>query len=94
MKKYQYLEVVKVGLDEFTSEEGIANLYGYIQTDGSIYQGEFIWGVFIDSKKEMYMLKDSQLTSTGRILNEDDIYDGTKIHVKVDPKRGASTFEE
>ncbi len=88
MKKFKYLEVVKVGSDEITRREGISGLCGYIQTDGSFYEGEYIWGVYINRKEGVYMLRDSQLTSMGKVLKKEDIYDGTTVRVKVNPKTG------
>ena len=62
MEKFKYFEIVKILSDAYTDSEEISNLYGFVQTDGTFHNGEYIWGVYIEDKQEVYMLKDSQLS--------------------------------
>jgi len=81
-------DLVKVLENSFSIKEGISGEIGIIQTDGSPYEGETIWGVYIDQKEEMYMLKDSQIKPLGISVSEEEFYDGTWIKVAVDPDTG------
>jgi len=92
MKKFRHFEIVKIIKDEFTELEEIAGLYGFIQTDGSPYEGEYIWGVYINKKEEIYMLKDSQLITTGVMYSEKDFYDGTTLEVVVNKVSGEGSI--
>lgn len=93
MSSFEYLEVVKILKDNYTKSEGIVDTFGVVQTEGSFYDGDYIFGVFIIEKEEVYMLKSYQMTSTGQILSEEEFYDGTSIHVKVDSKTGKGDIE-
>ena len=86
-KIYKNLEVVKILEDKFTNKEGLVGSYGIIQTDGSPYKDDMTWGVLVEDYG-IVMLNSNQIQSTGKYITEEELYDGTSLKVKVDPKTG------
>ncbi len=86
--KFKYYEIVKIKKTGFTIKNGLDGLHGVIIGKSIDEMGKWFYAVDILKIKDGWDLPEEFLESTGAFSSREDIYDGTTVRVKVDPKTG------
>jgi hypothetical protein len=75
-----------------TKSLGVNNYIGVIQTDGSNYKGEIIYGVYVMNKEEVIMLKKSALITIDEVISEEEFYDELLLREKMNKYLNSGRF--
>ena len=85
--KFEFFEVVKItskpeGYEHLQGKEG--PVVGKAECD----DGRWTYSVSLAELGENFSLYEDELSSTGKFVKREDIYDGFSIKVSVDPRTG------
>lgn len=92
--QFDFYEIVKIKKTDFTVKNGIDGLKGAILGKADNEDGHWFYAVNIYGNDEGWDLPEECLESTGGFTSEEEFYDGTSIHVKVDPETGEGNIED
>lgn len=91
--KFKFFEVVRIE----SAPEGFEHLCGQagpILGRTECEDGSWTYSVSLEDIGETFLLSEGALSSTGKFVKREDIYDGSSVRVSVDPETGEGKLIE
>ena len=91
--KFEFFEVVRIDAAPEESEE-LDGKTGPIVGMAESEDGRWTYSIYLENQGGAFIVNEDRLTSTGRFVKREDIYDGSSMRVAVDPKTGEGKLVE
>ena len=91
--KFEFFEVVRIEATPADFEH-LQGKTGPILGKAEGDDGRWIYSVYLEDDGGAFSMNEDDLSSTGRFVKREDIYDGTSIRVSVDPETGEGKLIE
>jgi hypothetical protein len=88
---FKFFEIVLLNK---TQDTRIFGLEGVVLGMAQGEDGQWSYAVHIYQNRTTYSCMADEMEATGRFDKYENFYDGSSIHVKVDPKTGEGSIEE